>query len=376
MKVLYVSKASVVPAYQGKLGALGAHVQVDAVIPARWGRDSASAALVHGARVRTARVLLHGHNHLHVYRDASAILESARPDLVHLDEEAYSAVTFQFARLCERARVPFVFFSWQNLDKRLPAPFGAMRRYVFAHAAAAIAGTERAAAVLRSAGLRREIAIIPQVGVDPERFRPSAAARAMARARFVVEDGVFVAGFAGRLVPEKGVDLLLDAVAALENVHVLVVGDGPERRRLERRARRLGILRRTWFTGRVGSLEMPLWMNAMDVLVLPSRTTRGWTEQFGRVLVEAMACGVPVIGAASGEIPAVLGRAGLTFTDGDSAMLAARLMELRDRPAIRAELAELGRDRVLERFTHDRIAHATADFYHSCRRLDRAMVSR
>jgi len=363
VKVLYVSKASVVPAYQAKLGALAAHVRIDAVIPARWGAERASAVLAADASVRTGRVLFHGHNHLHIYADARAIVRSSRPDIVHLDEEPYSAVTFQFARLCRPSHVPFVFFAWQNLDKRIPAPFGAMRRYVLARAAAGIAGTKRAADVLRAAGFHREIAVIPQLGVDPHRFRPDAQARHAARERLAISEDAFVAGFAGRLVPEKGVDLLLDAAAAAPDVHVLVIGDGPERARLERRAAGNGIFARTRFTGHVGSLDVPLWLNALDVLVLPSRTTRHWVEQFGRVLVEAMASGIPVIGSASGEIPNVIGPAGLTFAEGDTAMLVARLVELRAVRGFRAKLGALGRERVLAEFTQDRIARDTLALY-------------
>lgn len=367
MRVLYVSKASVVEAYRDKLHALAAHAAVTAIVPERWGTQRTVAEPTNGAgdvaTIRTNRTLLHGHNHLHVYRGADAFVRAAAPDIVHIDEEPYSAVTFQLARSCRRAGVPFVFFAWQNLHKRLPQPFGMMRRYVFAHAAAGIAGTARAADVLQRAGWRGRTAVIPQVGVSPERYRPDAVLRAQTRARLGIAPDAFVAGYAGRLVAEKGVDLLLAAAAGFDDVHVLVIGDGPERQRLGEQALAGGIATRTHFAGAIESTDMPAWLNALDVLVLPSRTTRGWSEQFGRVLVEAMACGVPVVGARSGEVAAVIADAGVTFPEGDVAAIRAHLTQLRGSPELRARLGESGRTRALEHFTNERIACETTALY-------------
>ncbi len=82
----------------------------------------------------------------------------------------------------------------------------------------------------------------------------------------------------------------------------------------------------------------------LDVLVLPSRTTPTWKEQFGRVIVEALWCGVPVVGSDSGEIPWLIGLTGggLVFPEGDSEALAGRLSELREAPALRERLALAG----------------------------------
>ncbi len=91
----------------------------------------------------------------------------------------------------------------------------------------------------------------------------------------------------------------------------------------------------------------------MDMLVLPSRTTKTWSEQFGRVLCEALLCGVPVVGSASGEIPWVIKTTGggLSFPEGDVAALAHLLSELRDDARRRGELAERGREGVWRHFS-------------------------
>jgi glycosyltransferase involved in cell wall biosynthesis len=108
---------------------------------------------------------------------------------------------------------------------------------------------------------------------------------------------------------------------------------------------------------------MPAYLNGLDVLVLPSRTQSNWKEQFGRVLVEAMACGVPVIGSTCGEIPNVIGDAGLIFAEGDADALRACLLRLQRDPVLRRDLAQRGRARALARYTHKHIAAETVAVY-------------
>lgn len=363
MNVLYVSKALVVAAYRDKLLALSAHARVTAVVPHRWGAQAVEAARAAPAPVERCRALLHGHNHLHLYWRPERLLERHRPDLVHIDEEPYSAATFQLAALCARRGVPCLFFAWQNLDKRLPPPFAALRAAVFRRVAGGIAGTERAAEVLRRAGYRGPLAVIPQFGVSPERFRPDAAARAGTRARLGVADGEFVVGYAGRLLAEKGVHLLPPALRELPRARLVVLGDGPERARLRASAQRCGLAGRVHFAPAVASERMPAWLAAFDVLALPSLSRSGWVEQFGRVLVEAMACGVPVVGSDSGEIPRVIGDAGQVVPEGDARALGRALAELAAAPELRARLAQRGRARACALFSQERVAAATAAFY-------------
>jgi glycosyltransferase involved in cell wall biosynthesis len=141
------------------------------------------------------------------------------------------------------------------------------------------------------------------------------------------------------------------------------MGDGPERPRLTALADALGIAERVTFLGRLPSAQAPEFYRSLDVLVLPSLSRPNWVEQFGRVLVEAMACEIPVIGSASGEIPTVIGDAGLLFPEGDATLLAERITALAKDPAHRAQLAKLGRARVLAHFTNARITAETVRIY-------------
>ena len=140
------------------------------------------------------------------------------------------------------------------------------------------------------------------------------------------------------------------------------------RREAERRVAQLGLRERVQILPAVRSTEVPATMATLDALALPSRTTPSWKEQFGRVLIEAMSCGVPVIGSSSGEIPHVIGGDGLTFPEGDVAALRERIARLVAEPELRTELARRGRERVLTAYTQAAVARRHVEVY-------RAMVS-
>ncbi|MDE3092018.1 MAG: glycosyltransferase family 4 protein, partial [Chloroflexota bacterium] len=177
----------------------------------------------------------------------------------------------------------------------------------------------------------------------------------------------FRIGYAGRLVREKGVDVLLRAAAGLDgDWEIRLAGSGgPDQPRLKALARELGIEARVQFDPPRPSVEMPAYYAALDVLVLPSLTRPNWKEQFGRALVEAMCCQVPVIGSNSGEIPNVIGDAGLVFPEGDAIALRAQIESLRRDPVRHRALGKSSRARVLERYTQARIAEETYQVYDS-----------
>jgi glycosyltransferase involved in cell wall biosynthesis len=196
--------------------------------------------------------------------------------------------------------------------------------------------------------------VIPQFGVDPDIFTPAETHEAQ----------IFTMGFAGRLVPEKGLDVLLRAASGLNGSwRIHLAGGGPAQPALEALADELGIAGRVHFVGHVPSIEMPVFYRGLDVLVLPSRTLPNWKEQFGRLLIEGMACGVPVIGSDSGAIPEVIGEAGLIFPEDDVDGLRAHLLRVMVDEGLRRRLAHAGRERVLAHFTQARIAEDTVRVY-------------
>ena len=353
MRVALLSKALVVGAYQRKCELMAAEsgVALTALVPDRWGAQRIERARTHGYDLRALPILFSGNFHLHLYPTLPAVLRALQPDVVYVDEEPYNLATWLAVRAaCALPRRPrIVFFSWQNLLRSYPPPFRWMERDVLARADAGLVGSAEAAAVWRAKGFTGPLTVVPQFGVDEEAFTPGPP-----------RTGVpFTVGFAGRLVPEKGVDLLLRALAAAPTVHARVLGDGPQRAALTALAQSLGVAHRVRFEPPLPSTRMPEFYRALDALALPSRTLPSWKEQFGRVLIEAMACGVPVVGARSGEIPHVVDDAGLLFPEGDADALAAHLRALAASAALRDDLARRGRARVLSRYTMRAVARET-----------------
>jgi glycosyltransferase involved in cell wall biosynthesis len=162
-------------------------------------------------------------------------------------------------------------------------------------------------------------------------------------------DGYVV--FVGRLVPEKGARDLIAALADWPaDVRLRIVGDGTQRSELEHLAVALGVRGRVDFQPAVSSTRIVEEYRQMDVLVLPSHTTRNWKEQFGRVMIEAMACDVPVVGSSSGEIPHVIGDAGLVYPEGDVAALRDAVQRVLTDDELRRRLITAGRARICRPF--------------------------
>jgi glycosyltransferase involved in cell wall biosynthesis len=364
--VVLVSKALVMGAYQRKLEELARQpgVRLTVIVPPGWKEGGKTQRLERaytaGYDMLVAPLALNGQFHLHFYPTLGRLLAGLRPDILHMDEEPYNFATWHALRLAAAVGSRSLFFTWQNLERRYPWPFRAFERANYRRAAYALAGNPTAVAVLREKGYAGPVAVIPQFGVDPELFTPAQDGQGREQAaRFVI-------GYAGRLVREKGVDVLLAACARLagRDWSLDVLGDGPDGPAFKALAGELGIADRVRFLGRVPSTQVVSCYRGLDVLVLPSVSRPNWVEQFGRVLIEAMACETPVVGSTSGEIPYVIGDAGLLFPEADADALAQVLADLAADPARRRALGRQGRARVLAHFTQARIAAATAEVYH------------
>jgi phosphatidylinositol alpha-1,6-mannosyltransferase len=171
-----------------------------------------------------------------------------------------------------------------------------------------------------------------------------------------------VVGFAGRFVQQKGVDTLLHAFAhSTRRWNALFVGGGPLTPALE--SLRLQHPSRVRIVRDVGHDEMPWYLRAMDLLCAPSRTTARWREQFGRMSIEAMACGVPVVGSSSGEIPYVLADAGVVVPEDDCAQWTETIDRVCGDAAMRADLARRGLDRARTEFAWPVVARRHLDFF-------------
>ncbi|NEQ32121.1 MAG: glycosyltransferase family 4 protein, partial [Leptolyngbya sp. SIO4C5] len=227
--------------------------------------------------------------------------------------------------------------------------------------------------ILRQRGYDGPMQVMPQLGVDQQLFQPQPQPELAQSLGINPEE--FVIGFVGRFVTEKGLLTLLQAVTMLGDRpwKLLLLGRGPLQETLQEKAEQAGIGDRLIWLESVPHDAVPHYINLMQTLVLPSETTyqfktltaAGWKEQFGHVLIEAMACRVPVIGSDSGEIPHVIGEAGLIFPEGKAAALADCLQKLIDQPQVRTDLAQRSHERALTHYTNRALAQQQLAFYQS-----------
>jgi glycosyltransferase involved in cell wall biosynthesis len=268
---------------------------------------------------------------------------------MYVDQDPAGLMAYQSARTAARSGAGLVILSIQNILKRYPMPFQAMQRYVFERASSALAVSRECEETIRARGFRRPVDIF-NFGYDLEPL--SSERRAEVRATFSIRGTAI--GYVGRLVEQKGIDLLMRAVATIPDVTCVIGGDGPLAAELRALAARLGIRDRVTFTGNLTPEEALEVIGALDVCVLPSRTRDNWKEQFGRVVVEAMGLGVVAVGSTSGAIPDTIGSAGLVFAENDADDLARALRASID-PATRERLLVAGFERVRNEYSIDAV---------------------
>jgi glycosyltransferase involved in cell wall biosynthesis/GT2 family glycosyltransferase len=290
-------------------------------------------------------------------------------DVLDIHEEPFALATAEVLaiRALRRQRVPYVVYSAQNIDKRLPAPFRWLQRRVLGRAAAVSVCSVAAGEIVQRRGFPGRPDVVP-LGVEtPE---PTTGRDLSARGRVV--------GYAGRLADHKGVDVLLQAVAGLPDSVLLLAGAGPAEDGLRRRAARSDLTGRVRFLGPLHDGALAEFYAGLDVLAVPSRTTADWVEQFGRVAVEAMAHGVPVVASDSGALPDVVGEAGLLVPPDDPVALRNALGRMLGDVALRERSREAGY-RIAASCRWDVVADRYVDIYRrvtrtgEARALDRAV---
>lgn len=350
MRVLIVSHACATPANQRmfQLAAESNGWDVTLLLPRTWKSEYGTTlrpSLYDGfrAQLHTARVLKSGSVPLHAYVcRMGKILKSLQPEVIYIHNEPYAVSTFQWVLANNRSvQRPIGIYSCQNINKRYPIPFRWAESWVYSKAAFALPITHSVEQVMRAKGFGGTSTIV-SIGYDGERFNCEPAE---AKARHSGGNRKLVVGYIGRFVAEKGLPTLFAALAKMRsNATLRMIGGGPMERRLKETAKALGIDGRIEWAGVAAQDKMPLAYKSLDLLVLPSETRANWKEQFGRVLVEAMASGTPVVGSDSGEIPNVIAecRGGVVFPEGNAEALAAQLDELCTRHDLRAELAAAG----------------------------------
>ncbi len=363
IRVLRIAHASLTPALRGRERALARcfpDVDLEVVTPPRWREAEVEVEAEPDEHfpVTTARTYLSKHIQLFLY-DPRPIIEALKrhqPHIIDMNHEPYSVPCAEVLTL-RRLYAPqthIVMQTAQNIMKKYPFPFSVLEKRAFKQVSAAYMCSATVQEVLKNKGFRKPMEVVP-FGVDLDMFKPVK--------RFPNE--TVTISYIGRLLPAKGLLVLIDALAQikLENWRLLIVGDGPERKATEDRIKEHGLEDRCEFVGAIPYDQTPFYFQKTDVLVVPTITTGKIREQFGRVIVEAMACNVPVIGSTCGAIPEVIADAGIVVPENNTNALAVQLQRVINDEELRNNLAAAGRKRVENHYTWERVAEQIYSVY-------------
>lgn len=363
MKLVVISHACVTPQNQEFFQRISevSGWDVTIILPKQWKTDFNDRYAIHKlpgfkGEIIPVGVYLKGRIPLHFYHlGLFRAISRERPDIIYVHNESYALSTFQvmlFNFLFLHKAIGF--YAAQNIIKKYLLPFRLIEKFNFRQADYCFPVTESASVALREKGFTGRIAVLP-LGVTEHHLREPEARS--------VADKPFVIGYVGRLVPEKGIDILLRSLALVKSAkwECRIIGEGRIKDDLVRLSRELSIEDKTSFLGYVGHGEVSSQISGFSVLILPSLTMPNWTEQFGRVIIEALAAGVPVIGTNSGEIPFLIRKleGGIVIEEGDPQVLALAIDRLIADPALAENFAIQGRENVRRYFLESKIA---ADF--------------
>jgi len=252
---------------------------------------------------------------------------------------------------------------WTSEDTRSNWPFLLSRheRYSLSNIDHIIACNSEVEQLLRKKGYKNAISIFQFLGINPQIFKIQ---EEPALRKELGLDNCFVLGYVGRLSEGKGLKTLLKSFAKLEgSVKLLIVGQGELLNELKALAENLSIRERIIFTGAIAHQEVTRYLNCMQILILPSEGTKFWREKFGYVLVQAMLCGVPVIGSRHGGIPDVVGDCGLLFEPGNEKDLSQKIEILRKDNNLKENYIAKAKERALANYTVEKVAGKLAKVY-------------
>ena len=385
MRILVVSHTYIVDINRAKfkiLANLEPGIEVTIVVPQRWKPGGVQNKIIEtkfyqqgSFTVVPISNLSQNNQGLLIFgTDIIRLLQGFKPQIIQVEQGSKSLAYAQliFLNNLLKLKAKNILFTWWNLSYELKWPVSVLENCNLQHTDGIIAGNLDGSNILRQRGYQNTLKVMPQLGVDETLFYRTSKDTDLSR-RFGIDPTDFVVGYVGRFVEEKGLLTLAEALAGLKQLpwKWLLVGQGKLRSQIAEKSIEWGISDRIIWVESVSHEEVPAYINLMNCLVLPSQTsykfktltTVGWKEQFGHVLIEAMACKIPVIGSDCGEIPHVIGDAGLVFPEGNAEKLRECLQQLMDQPELVADLGDRGYHRVVANYTNQALAEQLLDFY-------------
>ena len=371
MKVLFVWHAAVEPEYQKLFVELSKEVeQLIVIAPSSWTEGGRLQYLENKKNDLDYNLIplsvifrnkIRGHFYPNFFKIIS-IAKTFKPDVLHLFEEPFSFVCSEFISIFKMfsPNTKLIIESFENLDVVQRNIFHYIQKFNLKNTDLLINIPQEGELIWRSRGFRGYIKK-GNVGVDTKKF--------FKNYEFLKNKERLRIGYVGRVTPEKGLDTLIEAFLALINggfnVELSVVGSGNEDyvNKLKDKLNKLILENKVFFEESLDSDNLASLYNKIDILVLPSLTILRWKEQFGRVLIEAMACETVVAGSSSGEIPVVIGDAGVVFREGDADDLFLKLKELILNPNSMKEFAKKGKERVDKLYSWEVVAKQLKEYY-------------
>ncbi|MBF2005808.1 MAG: glycosyltransferase family 4 protein [Chlorogloeopsis fritschii C42_A2020_084] len=384
MKILVASHTYIVDLNCEKLRALSQlepDLEVTVVVPKRWQPGGVQNRNIETqyrdeGKFRIVPISNFSQNHQGLLTfgfDLISLMRQFRPQIIQVEQGSRSLSYAQMITLNKLLglKAKNIFFTWWNLPYALNFPINLLEKYNLQNSHGIISGNQDGAEILRQRGFQGSIKVMPQLGVDESVFKPQSQPELAKELGIQLDE--FVVGFVGRFVQEKGLLTLLEALSLLPDKpwKLLLLGRGALKSELINKAMEKKIKDKIIFRESVPHDQVAQYINVMSTLVLPSETTYqfktissvGWKEQFGHVLIEAMACQLPVIGSNSGEIPYVIENAGLIFPEGDAKALADCIVQLIEKPDLAQNLGEMGYQKVMAQYTNKALAKQQLEFY-------------
>jgi glycosyltransferase involved in cell wall biosynthesis len=372
MKILVIGHAYIAPINQEKwktFARLNPHDQVTVIFPMEWHDQLFTLEQENKQKTREQNCTFIGlpasYSGLEIkytYKTSSIIklLKEIKPDIIYVEQGDSALSYFQviMASILFAPRAKRLFFTWINWKPKISlkhklffGTIGKINRF-FSHGA--IVGNYDAQVLLEEKKFTKPILVLPQLGIDLEQIPHT------------TEQNNKTIGFVGRLVPEKGIFDLLNAFYSLHQTHpdwhLVFVGTGPSKEELQKKIKALHLETHVTIKDPVPHEQIFTLLHKIEILVLPSYDVPTWREQFGHILIEAMALKIPVIGSTGGEIPNVIGNAGSIFTQRNISDLASKISTLIQDETLRKELGKKGLERVKQEYSHEIIAQKSKDF--------------
>jgi glycosyltransferase involved in cell wall biosynthesis len=363
MRVFFSWHSLVEPEYRKYLKELSASgCQVKGVCPKQWtecgeAKSVKEAVNDQGYELFALKTFLTGHIRSFGYLEHNflkQLLSGYKPEVIHIFEEPYSISCYQLLSIAKQLnpRPKIIIESFENIFCKHPFPFSAIETHNLKIADALISVPKEGMELWRKKGFLGQVFNLP-VGIDDKVFFRKESAKNDA-VRFC---------YVGRIVEEKGIKDLLASFSELslryKNIELYIAGSGALKNELSSKNTNNKIK----FTDPINNSELPEFYSSMDILVLPSLTTKNWKEQFGRVLIEAMSCGLAVIGSSSGEIPNVIGDSGIIFDEGNNKSLYTAMETLAINFDILFEYKKKAKERVTNNYTWANITKKTISIY-------------